>query len=400
MNFIFISPHFPQSYWQFCRALKNNGVNVLGIADAPYDQLPECVKNSVNEYYRVDNMEDYDQVYKAVAYYTWKYGRIDWVESNNEYWLEMDSRIRTDFNINSGIKQDSIAFIKEKSEMKKIYLKGKIPTARQIVGGKGLEEVLAFTAVTGYPIIAKPDKGVGASGTFKLHSDDELKAFYAEHPDNYQNYVIEEFISAEMIDSYDAIINSKGEPVFENMTCWPPSIMDIVNKKLDLYYYVAPSMPEKLRKLGRKTVKAFKMTNRFVHLEFFRLDVDKPGLGKKGDYVALEVNMRPPGGYTPDMMDWAHSTDVYQAWADMVAFDENRTGQGEQYYCAYASRRDIYSYVHTHQEILERYGDSLVQVDRMPDILSAAMGNDLYTAKLRTEEEKDEFIAFVHEKRS
>ena len=31
-NFIFISPNFPTNYWQFCRELKNNGLNVLGTA--------------------------------------------------------------------------------------------------------------------------------------------------------------------------------------------------------------------------------------------------------------------------------------------------------------------------------------------------------------------------------
>ena len=38
-NFIFISPNFPTNYWQFCHELKNNGMNVLGIGDQPYDEL-------------------------------------------------------------------------------------------------------------------------------------------------------------------------------------------------------------------------------------------------------------------------------------------------------------------------------------------------------------------------
>ena len=38
-NFIFISPNFPTNYWQFCRELKNDGMNVLGIGDQPYDEL-------------------------------------------------------------------------------------------------------------------------------------------------------------------------------------------------------------------------------------------------------------------------------------------------------------------------------------------------------------------------
>ena len=36
MNFVFISPHFPHTYWQFCQWLYQNGVKVLAIADAPY----------------------------------------------------------------------------------------------------------------------------------------------------------------------------------------------------------------------------------------------------------------------------------------------------------------------------------------------------------------------------
>ena len=46
MNFVFISPHFPHTYWQFCHWLKEDGVRVLGIADAPYDSLPDKLKEA------------------------------------------------------------------------------------------------------------------------------------------------------------------------------------------------------------------------------------------------------------------------------------------------------------------------------------------------------------------
>ena len=61
MNFIFISPQFPKTYWNFCDRLKNKGVCVLGIGDTPYDELDDHVKNSLQEYYRVDNMENYEE---------------------------------------------------------------------------------------------------------------------------------------------------------------------------------------------------------------------------------------------------------------------------------------------------------------------------------------------------
>ena len=67
MNFIFISPQFPPIYWNFCDRLRRNGVNVLGIGDSPYDSLSDGLKGALTEYYRVENMEDYDQMYRAVG---------------------------------------------------------------------------------------------------------------------------------------------------------------------------------------------------------------------------------------------------------------------------------------------------------------------------------------------
>lgn len=295
--------------------------------------------------------------------------------------------------------------------MKKYYSKGEIPTARQVLASRGYSAAALFAQVVGYPIIGKPDIGVGAGGTHKIHNVEELTEFFKEVP-NVERYVIEEFITGDIC-SYDAIVNSTGDPLFESMTVWPPSIMDIVNKQLDLSYYVAKDIPEGLQKLGRRTVKAFDVKSRFVHLEFFRLDKDRGSLGKKGDFVALEVNMRPAGGYTPDMINYAHSTDVYKIWADMVAYDKSKLASAgshdvhnalsiawqDEYYCVFASRRDIYQYVHSHEEIKERYKDQLVMCERMPDILSGAMGNQMYTVKVKTEEEKDEFIEFVHGKK-
>ena len=133
MNFVFISPHFPENYWNFCDRLRANGVNVLGIGDAPYETLPALLKSALTEYYRVDNMENYDEMLRAMGFFTFKYGKIDWVESNNEYWLEQDARLRTDFNITTGIKSAEIEKFKRKSMMKTYYQKAGIPTARWCV---------------------------------------------------------------------------------------------------------------------------------------------------------------------------------------------------------------------------------------------------------------------------
>ena len=397
MNAVFVSPHFPQTYSHFCAGLKANGVNVLGIADTPYEHLSQELKDSLADYYQVRSLEDYEEVYRAVAWFAHRHGRIDWIESNNEYWLEQDARLRTDFNVPTGLHTDRISAIKNKSEMKKYYALGGIPTARQIKASQGLAKVKAFTRKTGYPIIAKPDNGMGASGTFKLHSDAELEAWFRDHADNYGCFVVEEFITGLLV-SYDAIYNSKGEPVFENNTVFPTPIMDIVHSNLDTCYWTNKTVPSKLAAIGRRTVKAFGITSRFVHLEFFQLDRDREGLGKKGDYAGLEVNMRPPGGYTPDMMNFAHSTDVYQIWADMVAFDEARKPQGDQFYCAYAGRRDSKAYKHSHEEVMSRYGASICMAERVPAALADDLCDMAYIARFATKAEIETFFRFVCER--
>jgi hypothetical protein len=396
MNLIFISPHFPQTYWHFCAGARKNGVNVLGIADTNYENLPWELRQNLTDYYKVNNLEDYGEMYRAVAWFAHKYGKIDWIESNNEYWLEQDARLRTDFNITTGLHNDRIASIRNKSEMKKYYALGGIPTARQVKGSAGRDAIRAFVAKTGYPVIAKPDSGMGASGTFKLRSDAELEAWLESHP-NFAFFVIEEFITGLLV-SYDAIYNSRLEPIFENNSVFPTPIMDIVHGNLDTCYWTNKTVPAKLAAIGRRTVKAFNTPSRFVHLEFFQLDRDREGLGKKGDYVGLEVNMRPPGGYTPDMMNYAHSTDVFQIWADMVAFDERRKAEGEQFYCAYASRRDGVAYAHSHAEVLAQYGPAICFQGRVPDALSDDLGNHCYIARFPNKKDIDPFFHFVTER--
>lgn len=387
-NIIFISPNFPTNYWKFCRKLKDNGMNVLGIGDQPYDELSMELKDSLNEYYKVGSLENEDEVYRAVAFLTYKHGRIDWLESNNEYWLERDAKLRTDFNIQSGFHTEDMPRIKYKSKMKEYYQQAGIATARYyLVEDKA--GCLKFIDKVGYPVIVKPDNGVGASDTHKISCEADLDHFFeTKIPDVL--YIMEEFIHAE-VNSYDAIIDSNGKPMFETGNVTPMSIMDIVNNEDNSIYYIVKNLPADTKKAGRAAVKSFGVKSRFVHFEFFRLTQDQEGMGKKGDVVALEVNMRPCGGFSPDMMNFANGTDVYKIWADMIAFDKSTIEEGEHAYCAYAGRRDGKNFVFSHEDIMEKYGANMKMMERIPDVLAGAMGNQMYVATFKTKREMDAF---------
>lgn len=390
-NFIFISPNFPLTYWKFCRELKNNGMRVLGIGDCPYEGLMQELRDSLDEYYRVSSLENYDEVFKAVAFFTYKYGKIDWLESNNEYWLMRDAALRTEFNICTGPKNEDIDKIKYKSQMKRYYAQAGIPTARYHLVDN-YDDAVEFAHTVGYPVVVKPDNGVGASNTYKLTSDEDVRWFIDHKDENI--YIMEEFVRG-YVQTYDAIIDSKGEPLFESGNITPLSIMDIVNTLGDSVYYLVKDLPDRIREAGLKTVKSFGVKSRFVHLEFFILNEDQEGLGKKGDVLGLEVNMRPAGGYTPEMYNYSQETDVYKIWADMVAFDQNTKDIGTHHFCAFYGRRDGRPYKMDDKAVMDKYGDHMVMYGRIPDALSGAMANQMYVANFDTEEEMQKFYTDI-----
>ena len=388
-NFLFISPNFPENYWMFCRELKKNGLNVLGIGDQPYEELSQGLKDSLDEYYKVSSLENEEEVYRAVAFLIFKHGRIDWLESNNEYWLERDARLRTAFHITSGFQEDDIPRIKYKSRMKEYYARVGIPTARYHLVDT-MEGCRKFIEEVGYPVVVKPDNGVGASHTYRLENQEQLEEFMQTKEADV-SYIMEEFVFAE-VNSYDAIIDSHGNPIFETGNVSPVSIMDIVNNEDNAIFYIVKELAGDTRQAGRATAKSFNVRSRFVHFEFFRLQKDQEGLGRKGELVGLEVNMRPSGGFSPDMMDFACTTDVYKIWADMIAFDKTEMHPGERWYCAFAGRRDGKRFVLSHEAVMEKYRQNIRMEDRLPEVLADAMGNQIYIAVFPTRHEMENFF--------
>ena len=263
--------------------------------------------------------------------------------------------------------------------MKEYYQKAGIATARYHMVDD-LAGCKKFVEEVGYPVVVKPDNGVGASDTHKLASDAELEAFLAykakEHPD--VAYIMEEFVRAE-VNSYDAIIDANGNPIFEAGNVSPMSIMDIVNDNDNSIYYIIKDLPDDTRAAGRAAVKSFGVKSRFVHFEFFRMTEDQTSMGQKGQIVALEVNMRPCGGFTPDM----------------IAFGGTDMPVGEHYYCPFAGRRDGKHFVYSHEQLMQKYQANMRMVDRIPDALSGAMGNQMYVATFSTFEEMEQFYADV-----
>jgi Carbamoyl-phosphate synthase L chain, ATP binding domain len=386
MNVVFLSPHFPYHYCQFCLELKKAGANVLGLADASYDELTASVRDALTEYYRVDDMHDYDALVRALGYFTHKYGKIDRCDSLNEYWLDIEARLRDDFNI-FGVRGDTIHAIRRKSCMKAKFREAGVPVAPGRVAAS-CDEAQALIAETGYPVVAKPDTGVGALDTRRLDNDEDLKAFWQNKP--CRDYILEGFITG-TICSFDGLADRSGEIVFYTAHIYSQGIMETVNEGRHVSYYSLRQVPPALEALGRRCVKTFDVRERFFHIEFFQTAPES--------YVALEVNMRPPGGYTTDMFNFACDIDIYRMWAQLVVTGRRPIPYERKYHCCYASRKNSLAYRHSHEQIMDRYGRFIVQVASVPGVFSSALGDIGYIFRSPELEEIREITAFIQDPR-
>lgn len=404
-NFVFISPNFPRRYYLWCEALARRGVRVLGIGDTPWNQCEKRLRDCLTDYVYVPNMNVYADMSNALASLIRKYGPIDGLESNNEWWLPTDAKLREEFDI-PGLRPQELEAMNHKSKMKERFQQGGAKTIRYVLlnSQKDLDKALEFASQVGYPLFVKPDCGVGASESYRLKDESSLRAFFAEPLD--VPHILEEFVDGKIV-SFDGICDAQSNCVFVTTDHFPTPIADVVNQKLDYYYFDNPiSLPMKdldekaFEETGRKVVKAFGITKRCFHIEFFVLNQAKEGLGEKGDFVALECNMRAPGGDTPDLMNYGSSCSVYDIFADVFLDRPISLDPKAKCYYAFAShRRDCYAYQHSLEEVFQKYGDKIVQWGRYPKGLADAMCDWYFDAKFECFEDGLAFDAFLREKK-
>jgi len=385
MNFVFLSPHFPPNYYQFCVHLRNLGATVLGLADEPYDNLHPDLKNALTEYYWVPNMHNYDDLQRALGYFIHRFGKLDGLESHSEYWMETEARLRTDFNID-GIKVVDLPAIKHKSLMKAKFKAAGVETAPGIVI-QSAEQACQFANEIGFPVIVKPDIGVGAAKTYKFNTLAELDAFLDPLPP--VEYFLEKYITG-TIQTFDGLTDHNGDVVFLNSLVFNQGIMEAVNDDTEVYYYTLRTIPPDLEKAGRRVVKEYNLRKRFFHFEFFRTP--------EGKLIGLEVNMRPPGGLTTDMFNFANDIDVYYEWANIILHNKFTSSYSRPYHCCYIGRKWNRTYKNTHNAIMARYGAKIVHYEEISGIFSPALGNFGYLARSAKMDDIMEITSYILEK--
>lgn len=367
MNYIFISPHFPSNFAYFVQHLNEKGVKVLGIGDANYFTLSDSLRRNLTEYYKVENLQDYGEMFRAVAFLSFKYGKIDRLESHNEFWMEQDAKLRTDFNI-PGFKNEDMPSVKFKSEMKKVYESLGISVARGHLV-ENYDDTLAFIEEVGYPVVIKPDMGVGATDTHKISTENDLRRFFEVKTS--AQYLCEEYIDGNIV-TFDGLTDIDGNPIFTSSFTYADDVLSTVLRNGDIIYYTEREVPDDLDKIGRACVKAFHVKERFFHMEFFRKE--------DGTIMGLEVNLRPPGGVSMDMWNYASDIDLYDLYARVVLMANVEENHHHPYYCLYYGRQDEKHYRVSNEEFLTKYGINVCMFKKMEGVFTQ-MGDDCFVVR-------------------
>ena len=383
MDLLYISPEFPPNYAHFIEQLHSQGVRVWGLGEADFHYMPASLRSALAWYVRAD-LNNVDAVQQAVEELLGQKnayghgGNFDLVESHNEQWLTLEAIINETYGID-GIKQQDLPRLKKKSRMKQVFQELGLPFAR---GERiaDMNQTMDLADTLGYPLILKPDEGVGAGGIFRVDNKHQLKLHLARIK---EDYLIEEFIEGDIV-TYDGLTDYDGNVVFENSLIYGDGILEYVLGK-DTFFYVNRHIPDEVRAAGRKLVPRFDIRRKFFHFEFFKI----------GEiYMPIEINCRPPGGAILDMMNYSVDDDLYRAYANMIAGGRAAVRAPKHYYCSYIGRKNK-DYAHSHDEILTAFGHCLVEHDLNPPVFQQAMGTERYIFRSPNEAKIFEIADFV-----
>ncbi len=363
MNVIFVEPFFPRNQREFVRGLKQAGANVIAIGETPKEGLDEELKSWLFDYIHLPNVTDERALTEAVRFVQGKLW-VDRLEATIEAHVMTVAKVREACTI-PGISVETSWLCRDKPSMKQVLREAGVPCA-QSIGSGDAQEILAFAREVGFPLIIKPRDGAGASGTWRVTSEDELeRALRASHVGQGGNVAVEEFIEGH--EGFYDTLTIDGRVACEFITHYFPNVLEAMRHRWISPQFVTTNRIDsvdeydQVKRMGRQVIEALKIGTAATHMEWF--------FGPKGLKFS-EIGCRPPGVRAWDLYNMANDMDLYHQWARAVT-QGNTTQQPSRRFAAgiIALRPDRDGRIAGYSgvgEIRERFGEWITDC-HLPD---------------------------------
>jgi formate-dependent phosphoribosylglycinamide formyltransferase (GAR transformylase) len=362
-----VAPHFLENTNRYVAAFAQlEGVTLSLISADPVEALPPVLRAKVAGHYRVRDIGDGSQLAAAAQALGKGVGRIDRLTGALEQLQLPMAHVREVVGI-PGMRPDVARRFRDKDRMKAVLREAGVPVAKSalVYSQAALE---AFIGAVGYPVIVKPQAGLGAKATQRVESPEDVRALARlgmaptpEHP-----VQVEQFVRAR--EHTCETVSVHGKTVWRSGTRYFPTPLEVLEQPWQQYCVMLPREVDapwtEFAPINEAALKALfgprpEVTGTaLTHMEWF--------LREDGSMLVNEVGARPPGVQIMPLMGLAHDMDFISAWAELIAFDRftprpRVAAAGAAFFRGQGRGQQVVA-VHGLQRAVEEAGDALVVV--------------------------------------
>jgi hypothetical protein len=318
---VFIAPRFLENTNRYVQAFAQIDSIALSLVSMdPESAIPPELRPRVAGHRQVRDCLDGAQLTEAVRALGAAMGPVDRLAGVLEQLQLPMAEVRDALGID-GLTTEVARNFRDKDRMKEVLRAHGVPVAKSALA-RSRADIDAFVAQVGFPIIVKPQAGLGSRATHRVESATDLAALAP--PTDAAPLQVEEFVRAR--EHTCETVTIRGVPVWRSGTRYFPSPLEVLETSWVQYCVLLP------RDDDDPTWTNFHPTNAaalaallgdaattaagtaLTHMEWFLRD--------DGTGMVNEVGARPPGVHIMPLMGLAHDVDMFAAWARLMALDE------------------------------------------------------------------------------
>jgi hypothetical protein len=211
----------------------------------------------------------------------------------------------------------------------------------------------------GYPVIVKPQAGVGTRATYRIESDADLVALESQGvvPTGEAPLQVEEFVRAR--EHTCETISVRGEHVWSSGTRYFPTPLEALETPWMQYCVLLPREDENTEWTR------FQSTNHAALSALLGAERNTAA-GTALTQLVNEVGIRPPGVGIMPLMGLAFEMDFFQAWCELIAFDrftpkKRKWAAGAAFLRGHGKGKRVVSVTGVNKAV-EACGDALIEL--------------------------------------